>query len=258
MYYDITSTADSVSSWPSLGVKLPKQLQEAIDVFEALKYVETGYQPQVDLSGITPQNAEAKVQEFAEQLVYVEEQRDSTGAVSSILGKAKRRLLDSAAREVLGLGRAAVPEVVKQLTPKFDEAAAEYTEAVLVLPDEITSDSLVTAGPAVVSAYQTAQNAVGYLGQISSWVASTANLGLGLGTDMEVVIRILRPENGLQLAKLEEAHQLSGNANAALRALDPIYVAAARHSVPFGINTLTECKQIRDSFRLRPQALAKV
>lgn len=63
----------------------------------------------------------------------------------------------------------------------------------------------------------------------------------------------MRPENHLQLVKLDEAARLT--ANGTLRAIGPVYFQAAKLGVEFGINTLAEAKQLRESLALRPQAL---
>jgi hypothetical protein len=253
MYGDPTPTADQIANWTSLGITLPSDLEKAVEVFETVKWIEVGYGPTFDLEKLTPKNAETEIRKLAEQLVMTEAQQDASGANLSMLDKAKRHVLKAAASQVIGLGRAAIPAVIEQLTPAFDKAAAEYTEAVSTLPDEITADRLVTGGPSVVSAYQAAQNAASYLNSVSLWVASTAAITGVLARDMEVVLRILRPENGIQLSKLEDAHQLQ--ANAAITALNPVYVAAVRLGVPFGINTLREAAQLRKSLQLRPQLL---
>jgi hypothetical protein len=101
---------------------------------------------------------------------------------------------------------AAVPVVIEQLT-QFEKHAAAYVAAVELLPDTIDSDTLVRDGVAAVSAYATAQTEAAYLNKVSWWVAGTRNLPGFAGRDVEPVLRILRPADAVQLAKLDAAKQ---------------------------------------------------
>jgi len=143
--YDSISTAHAVSSWNSLGVKLPKELSTAIDKFEAIRWIETGHTVQFDLADITAANAEEKLVEFANRLVPALKTGDHLSRTP--LEEAKRRMLDATAREVLGKATAAVPVVIEQLTPEFDTHAAAYTAAIGDLPEKVDSGSLLQAGP---------------------------------------------------------------------------------------------------------------
>lgn len=251
---DSTHFADGVSRWTALGIKLPKDLAKAVELFEAVRYVEVGHAPTFDIATVTPANAEDEIRKLADQLVLSTGQGEN-GSGLSPLGKAKQLVSEQAARQVLAQARAAVPEAIKQLSVPFEKAAVAYRDAVSVLPGEIDSDTLLTAGPDVVSAYRAAVDAAVYLSSVSSWVASTANLSGFLAREVEAILRVLRPQNALQLAKLEEAKRLK--ANRALSALEPVFVAAVRHDVDFGINTLAEAAELRRSLALRPQALAR-
>ncbi|MET4609458.1 hypothetical protein ABIC28_000428 [Rhodococcus sp. PvR044] len=242
--YDTISTAHTVSNWSSLGVKLPKELSTAVDVFEAIRWVETGHTVEFDLADITAANAEEKLIDFANRLVPALKTGDHLSRTP--LDEAKHRMLDEAAREVLGKATEAVPVVIEQLTPEFEKRAAAYIAAVGELPDKVDSDSLVKAGPAAVTAYATAQTEAAWLNQVSSWVAGTRNLPGFAGLDVEVALRILRPADALQLAKLDAA-QYKNNVDSTLHSLNPMFYTAAREGIEFGINTLRECAEIRQS-----------
>ncbi|WP_455900759.1 hypothetical protein [Rhodococcus gordoniae] len=246
--FDNISTAKAVSRWNSLGVKLPKELATAIEVFEAILWVETGHAVEFDLADITAANAEEKVVEFASRLVPALKTGDHPGR--SPLDEAKRRMLEAAARDVLANATAAVPVVIDRLTPEFDKHAEAYTTAVAALPDIVDSDSLVQAGPAAVTAYGTAQTEAIWLNKVSSWVAETRDLP-GFGLDVDVPLRILRPTDALQLAKLDAAQH--SNVNQTLGALNKVFYTAAREGIEFGINTLRECAEIRQSLAITPQ-----
>lgn len=241
----ISQSARRVSEWTRLGVKLPKDLNKAIEVYEALVYVETGYRPVFDLGSVTPQNAEAVVREFAEEIASTIPVTSEDGQSLSILEQAKQWAVRDAAREIHNAAGAAVPDVIGQLTPRFDEHARVYVDAVAKLPVEITSDSLLDAGPDAVKAYEAAKAAAAALGDISWWIAETRHLP-GHTRDAEPVLRILRPKDALQLSKLDTAHSTAGSKSQALRAIDPVLYAAATNSIEFGINTLPEAAEIRD------------
>jgi hypothetical protein len=256
MYGDITSTADTVTNWTSLGVKLPDDLAKAVELYEAIRYTEVGYVPTFDIEKLTPKNAEAEIRKLAGQLVLADPQHDASGNLS-ILEKAKRQVLDAAARQVVGLGRHAIPDVIEQLTPEFDRQAVAYAEAIRSLPEKITSDTLITAGAPVVSAWRAAQDAASYLDRISGWVASTGPITGVLAKQMESVIRILRPETAVQLGRLDTASH--SQPDKALAVLKPVYVTAVRLGIPFGINTLREAAQLRTELEtVRPQQLQGV
>lgn len=236
---DLSTIADGVTRWTSLGVELPKELAEAVKVYEALRYTEVGHQPVFDLAAVTTANAEKKIREFADQLALSE----TPAGGQSVLAKAKGYAADAAARGVLSSARAAVPEVINRLTPEFDQHAEAYAAAVETLPEEITSDALLSAGPEAVADYQDAQREAQYLNTISTWVATTSYLSGMTPKNIESVIRILRPASPGELVELDAAHHKS--ANPVLAAIDPVLFAAARHHIEFKINTLAECADLR-------------
>ncbi len=250
--FDNISTAKAVSRWSNLGVKLPKELVTAIEVFEAILWVETGHAVEFDLADITAANAEEKVAEFASRLVPALKTGDHPGR--SPLDEAKRRMLEAAARVVLAKATAAVPVVIDQLTPEFDKHADAYCTAVEALPDVVDSDSLVQAGADAVAAYEAARSEAAWLDQISSWVAGTRGLPGFAGLDVDVPLRILRPVDAVQLAKLDAAQYT--NVNQTLGALNRVFYTAAREGIEFGINTLRECAEIRQSLAITPQNIS--
>lgn len=250
--FDNISTADAVSRWTGMGVKLPKELATAIEVFEAIRWIETGHTVRFDLAEITAANAEEKLAEFANRLVPALKTGDHPGR--SPLDEAKRRMLDAAALEVLGKATAAVPVVIEQLTPEFDKHAEAYCTAVSALPDVVDSDSLLQAGADAVTAYENARAEAAWLNQVSSWVAETRGLPGFAGLDVEVPLRILRPADAMQLAKLDAAQYK--NVNQTLGALNKVFYTAAREGIEFGINTLRECAEIRQSLAITPQNIS--
>ncbi|WP_255245959.1 hypothetical protein [Mycobacterium persicum] len=234
-----------------MGVKLPKELTKAIEVYEAIRWTEVGHTPVFDLAAVTPDNAEAKIREFADQLALSVPVTEHNGVSVSVMEAAKRWAVNDAATAVYRLAGSAVPSVIEQLTPEFAKHARAYVEAVAMLPDEITAETLVSAGADAVQAYAVAQSEAAYLNKVSSWVAGTRELP-GHTSDPNPTLRILRPVSAFQLIKLDEAHHEQSNT---LRAIDPVFVVAARLGVEFGINTLREAGEIRSALAIRPQKL---
>ncbi|MBF6425589.1 hypothetical protein GV791_04250 [Nocardia cyriacigeorgica] len=254
--FDHVHAADNVTRWTGLGVKLPKQLTEAIKTFEAIRYTEIGHAPGLDITKVTPDNAEAKIRELADQLTLSMNLVPVVGANGvSVLEEAKRRYTDAAARSVLGEAGAAVPGIIELLSPEFDKHSAAYADAVAKLPTDLTADSLVRAGGDAVIAYAEAQREASYLNGVSNWVAETRLLPGHSGAP-EPALRILRPTSVVQLTKLDEATWKQ--ANQTVRAIDPVLYAAVREGVQFGINTSREASQIRSSLAIRPQPFTTV
>ena len=229
--------ADDVSRWTSLGVELPAELEEAIEVYETLKYTEVGHRPVFELTEVTTANAEKLIRAYADELVL----SASNGGLSP-LEKAKNAAVDSAARRVNTVAGQAVRSIIDQLTSRFENHVEAYAEAVLALPREITSESLVAAGPDAVALYGTAQQEAAHLNQIRNWVAGLNQLPGGGSRAHENVITILRPADSRELIELDKANV---RVDATLAALNPVWVAAVRLGVQFAINTPREAAERR-------------
>lgn len=220
--FDIITTADAVTRWAGLGVKFPKALASAVEVFEAIRYVEVEYPAVFDLEGVTAANAEAKVREFANQLLPTLGVAPTGGAPRSALAEAKQQALDIAARDVLSKARAAVPEIIEQLTPAFAKAATEFAEAVEALPTDLSDSAIVQAGPAVLTEYHRAMEAQAAIAKYDSWLASLSQLpGLRYQPDPETRVLSRRPKN----------------TNGSFGQLNPNYVAAVREGIAFVLTT---------------------
>lgn len=241
MLGDLTRPAHGVADWTSLGVKLPKPLTDAIEALEALRYVEVEPPVTFDPSSVTADNAESKIREFAEEIMLTRKIDQF-----STLAEAKRRALEIAARAVLAQAPSALPDVVRQLTPKLDQAAAEFTDAVVEsLPADLSDSELVQAGPSALDAYHRALGAQQTLTEIDKWVTSLAHSGVPAlsGSDpTNRVMRILRPSNSGQLHALENPRGSFGR-------LVPHYVVAARLGIEFAIIIPREADQLRAEIR---------
>lgn len=250
--FDQTFIVESIAGWSGLGIKLPKHLSGAVDVFEAIRFAELGHRPVFDLASVTPANAEAKIRSYAEQLVPTLGLVSRVGAVDlSALDVAKQDALHAAARNVLVKAAEAVPGVIEQLTPEFDRAASDFAEAVSGLPDDLSDAAIVQAGPAVLAEYQRAAQAQAVIGGFDHWIASLRSLpGLGVG-QVDPVTRVLRPADPDQLARLDSAQTKRYGQ------LNPLYVVAVREGVEFGMNTPQEAAQIRADIQARAHADAE-
>jgi hypothetical protein len=241
--------AHRLSNWTALGIKLPKALSNAFDIFEALRYAEVERPVSFDLASVTADNAEQKVREFAEKLM-------PTRAIDrfSTLAEAKRQALYLAARDMVAKAGAAVPEIVKQLTPDFDRAATEFTEAVKLLPDNVTSEALVSAGPAALEAYQAARSASAAIAGVDEWLSSLEEIP-GLASERLPLLRVLRPATNGQIYRLEQARD--ARVDSAHERLNKVYVEAARLGIEFGINTPREAVELRNSIHAKAQVVQR-
>jgi hypothetical protein len=82
---DPRSIATNVTRWIGLGLKFPKELADAVELFETLTYTEVSYPAVFEIDGVTAANAEQQIREFADQLVMAE-----TNGGLSPLEKARR------------------------------------------------------------------------------------------------------------------------------------------------------------------------
>ncbi|MGB3230714.1 MAG: hypothetical protein WBB57_07535 [Mycobacterium sp.] len=246
------STAKQISRWTSLGIELPDELTAALDRFEALQYVEVGHRPTFDLESVTAENAEEKVREFAKVLANHIPMRLEDGVSASVLESSKSWALNEAAIAVKRTAAQSVPKIIEALEPEFEEHAEAYAEAALKLPETITSDTLVKAGPDALAAYGVAKQEAAYIGGIGGWLSQTAEVTGVRST--ENFLNVLAPEDALQLVKLDGANSSSGRADRTYTAIVPVYFTAARLGVPFALNLPREASRLRKELELAMQS----
>ena len=235
--------ATSIAGWTQLDVKLPAGLTTALKLFDAVRRVDTNHHPAFDISRVTPNNAEQLIGEHAAKLALTLAQPGS----SSPLWRAKQEAESHAGRQVMAEAAEAVPDIISKLTPEFDRHAAAYVAAVVQLPEDLTADALVAAGPDAVIAFGVAQAEVAYLRKIAAWVASTGQLPDHRGDPDAELRGIVKPESHSQLAVLRNA--AAGRESHELYAVDKVLFAAARNGVPFAILTLRETAQLREQLQ---------
>lgn len=241
---ELIDTADAITGWTGLGIKLSPELEKAIELHEAIRWTEVGHRYDLDITKITKDNIESTIYDLAQHIVFAE----AVGRLSP-RAQAKAQLLDKAARQVVVLGREFAPEARDQLAVEFDKHARAYVDAVQKLPEELTSESLVSAGPDAVSAYSVAQAEVEHLRQARSWVSDIRRIpGLGVGEN-DYVLNVLRPSDIEQLNRLDEA--LYAKVDPALDRIDRVFVTAAREGIEFGINLPAEIHDLRQNNTIR-------
>ncbi|MGC1150719.1 MAG: hypothetical protein WA925_01405, partial [Mycobacterium sp.] len=156
--YDLTWEASNIiASWNATGARLPKALTAAFETFEVVRLAKVGHQPTFSLDGINPANVDDRLATFATELSTSLPLSGKVGAVPvSVSTEAKRSAMNLAAQAVIAEAGAAVPHVIESLEPSFRRAVTALTDAVAVLPDELTADTLVSSGGAVLDAYHRA------------------------------------------------------------------------------------------------------
>lgn len=239
--FNQTEIATGVAGWKKYGVKLPEDLTAAIELFNTVRWVEVGHRARFNLQAVTAENAEDKIREFALEIVVA---GGPDQLAPAVLSEAKNHALEAAARNVNNQARSAIPSIIELLTESFDEHAEAYAEAVSRLPDDLTADKLVAAGADTVAAYHAATQQATALSSFHAWVLDAARVSLIHPTDTEKVLTLLRPVNMPQLARLDEAHRLLG-VDPVFKAINPVWHAAVRHRIPFGINAPREASSLR-------------
>ncbi|CAN5352731.1 hypothetical protein BH11ACT6_BH11ACT6_01740 [soil metagenome] len=244
-----TDTARNISQWSNLGIELPKQLADKIAVFDAVSWVETGHQVVVDTSKITVKNAENAVADLALRLLPAQVDPSTR---RSALEQARLTIQDQLALEILREATKAVPEVVEQLRPIFDDAVAQYVGAVAELPGELNYESLFGAGPSAQASYGSALAAVKTIREIDVWLTGLTSLpefwNLGLEGEPLFLFRVLSPATRGEVNELWDARRRAqtNTADAVEIDLDPMFLYAARNGIEWGINTPAESVAIRE------------
>jgi hypothetical protein len=234
--FDIQFTASQIAaSWPSAVGRLPKALAEAIDAFEATQVVVTP-PLELDANAVTAENAEQQVHDLTEALI-----RDAH------FDDARVRLLRALALRVLREAGASVPEVIETLRPQFLATTAEFTEAVQALPEDLSSDALVAAGPATLSQFHRALAAQQFLTKIDIWIDSLNDVPAQAGHKRDPLLRLLRPTSRAHLNILESA-VTSGAAGG----FNPIFLTAVREEIAWSLNTPIDSAAIRREIEEQP------
>jgi hypothetical protein len=215
-----------LTSWSDLlGDHLPISLKDAADALEASQWAQpphAGFEP----AKATPQNIEDKIIELA-----------GVVAAEEAFTEARNRATNALGHWVLNTAVEVLPQALEVIEPRFEAAAAAFSEALSLLPDNPTSDALVNSGPAAVEAFQRAKSAELDLDAVDRWVASLSGL---FGGRPEPVLRCLTPTTREGLQALLQAHDRKSGA------LKPLWVAGATTpDVSWTINPPDKAREIR-------------
>lgn len=131
-----------------------------------------------------------------------------------------------------------------------------FVEAVENLPEKLTSEALVAAGPSVLSEYQNARAAAAVIESLDSWLAGLINLPAYAGQQTSPALRVLSPSNRGELAKLRTSHERR-NADPLEIELGRLFLCAAREGIAFNLNTPAESAQIRQAIEAAPLEKAR-
>lgn len=239
--FDLNTTATNVDSWSNLGVDLPKELTEALAAFDAARYVEAPA-PLVNADKLNAKNIGQTVQEVTDELVKAEKHAEAV-----------RMVRNSLARRVLREAGAAVPSILEDLTPRFDAAVAKFREAAAKLPQDLSSDSLVKAGPEALKAYGDAKEAAAVIAGIDAWVASLTQLPAYGGRRPFAPLRIFNPQSPAEFETLRKAKDQT-NVDALVRDLGPVLLAGVRAGIDTEIHDPIEADRIEQGVQAAAEA----
>jgi hypothetical protein len=124
------------------------------------------------------------------------------------------------------------------------------------LPEKLTSEALVAAGPSAVNEYQNAREACQIIGTVDSWLAELVNLPAYAGLTTSPATRVLSPANRGELAKLRAARERR-NADPLENELGRLFLAAAREGIEFSLNTPAESEQLSQAIESAPREQAR-
>jgi hypothetical protein len=233
--FDPTHIARKASeNWPA-DIPQPEALANAIALFEESEWQmppATGF----DTTGATMKNLAARVEEHARALAVAEKW--------SVAHRAAREALSHI---VIQLTAEAVPAVLDQLRPQFDQAASDYRAAVALLPERFDGDAIADAPTEIQSAHRAAATASRELLGIRTWLSSLADLPKVGGARSHHCL-VLRPRDRNQLQTLLSQHRLSQ----AEQKLDPLLLVAARSGIEFAMSTPREAGDIESAINSTP------
>ena len=244
--FDLTWEASNIiTTWTATGARLPKSLTAAFETFEVIRLAKVRHQPSFSLDGITAHNVEDRLATFAGELITSLPLSSKSGAVPvSVSTEAKIRAINLAAQAVIAEAGAAVPAVIESLEPSFRSAVASLTDAVAVLPEGLTADTLVSGGGAVLDSYHKALAAADEITALDMWLALLSKLPDHAEYSAKPVLRVLAPTNisdYFALAQAPDQLRLRG-----------AYVAAVRLGTEWKLQTPRESAALWSEINRQP------
>jgi hypothetical protein len=215
-----------IESWSAVLGKLPKPVADAANVFHEAEYAIPA-QPVFDPAGVTLENVGAAIDRLAADLAGGEHHQ-----------RAVRQAREVLARRVLGIAEQEVDTIIDGLTPGFEEAVDNYRSSVAELPDRITSDGLVAARDTTAYGFYTkAVDAAAAISAVDNFLATLTYLPkyfVAAPVATSSVDRVLVPANREELKLLLSVRS---SKDATVAALNPIYLAAVRAGIEWGLST---------------------
>jgi hypothetical protein len=236
--YDPVFTAKSLASdWELTLGALPPAMKAAVDLFEESDYAQAP-PTHFDLTGVTLANVAAKIEAHA-QILAVEDKHN----------EARRHARTALANVVVQAAADSVPDVIRTLTPEFDDAVQAYLAAVEALPERFDADQLL-GNPEIEAAHRAASEAAARIKAIDSWLGHTAALPGYLTTERHSVLRVIEAKDRAQLQALLDAQ--TGKSTAAEQKVIPIYRVAADLGLTFRMATQSEAEELRREINAMP------
>ncbi|WP_017972977.1 hypothetical protein [Actinopolyspora halophila] len=220
------------------GVKLPKQLTEAIKAFHEAQDTPIAA-PQEQ-----PKDVSARLLQLATQLAAEDYERP-----------ARNQLKANAASKLYPAARDAVPEVTAQLSKQFTPAADSFTEAVKKLPEDLDESSLIRAGSEALKALETAQEASKTITMIESFTKGVISEVYSAKQRPKGVVagdplKITKPSTISEYQKLVDANP--SNLPKGLRQnLNVVALTAVQNGVPLVMHSIEDIA--REYERIRNQ-----
>lgn len=238
--------------WKNSGYKLPAELEDALAVANALEDLSFEQAPAPpSLAGVKPNAVGKLVSDHGKAL-----------ADHRVAQEAREALEVSVKALVAQETRAAVPSILEQMRPAFDEAASRFVEAVRLLPENFTSEGVGRFSREQFEAYADARETVVVLAAADTFVSANS------GGIPHFACRINAPETPAQFDLLVQANSgnridnpgiFSAPVTDAERSLGYRHLIAARNGIPFELpETLAEpAKRLQEIENKRQEAAAK-
>lgn len=226
---DISTVANTISGWADLGLAIPAKLKAAAELYESASFVEGPYTG-LDVTKLNQKNLEQAVTELAQNM-----------AVEAHWAEAKQAVRNRLGQELMALAGEVVDDLLAALAPRFERAASQFCEAVMLLGDDLTAAGILRNGQA--AEYSLAVEAQAELLVIDRFLAGLNYLARFSGHRPDPQLRILAPKDRNQLQVITNGH--SKHHPGKYGDLNSMLVVAARQQIPFAMHDPAECSVLR-------------
>ena len=162
---DNITTAFNLVKWaPQLGIELPKELADILNVLEASKYVEYNLTV-VDPKKVTIKNVQDIIADRSIEYATLDQ-----------FGKAKSEVQQRLAHAAVIIAGEVAPKVRDEILPRFQNEVTKFVVAVETLGDDLDPNILVRSGADRVHAFNTAVDCSDNIMAVESWLTSLTNV----------------------------------------------------------------------------------